>query len=233
MSGPITPSQPTPPAGLPPRAESMFTVNSAGATFPAKLPTAVPASEASATAMPQHSMPRVSPLHALEGIAGGGNEGVFGSNSSSGGAEHLRMSERMPLEFEPIFNKALTGGYKEVGEIIDAGAPIDATDENGNTALHAACQGGSLKTVKACLRRAYETNVQNRHGNTPLHYAYAFGHQDVAEYLVRKGNASQEVRNIYGLCACEGLGQEDKERPGLKMFVASKRMKHLLPSKFS
>jgi ankyrin repeat protein len=120
----------------------------------------------------------------------------------------------MPLEFEPIFNKALTGGYKEVGEIIDAGAPINATDENGNTALHAACPGGSLKTVKAVLRRGCETNAQNRHGNTPLHYAYAFGHQDVAEYLVRKGNASQEVRNIYGHFACEGLGQEEKERPG-------------------
>ena len=214
MSGPITPSQPTPPAGLPPRAESMFTVNSAGATFPAKLPTAVPASEASAPATALHSMPRFLPPNALGGSAGGGSVGVGGRNSSSGGAKHLRMSERMPLGFERIFNTALTGGYKEVGEIIDAGAPINATDENGNTPLHAACQGGSLNTVKALLRRECETNAQNRHGNTPLHYAYAFGHQDVAEYLVRKGNASQEVRNIYGHCACEGLGQEEKERPG-------------------
>ena len=113
------------------------------------------------------------------------------------------MREKMPLEFESIFSKARNGRYKEVGEIIDAGAPIDGTDSNGNTPLHAACQGGSLKTVKALLRRSCETNAQNRQGNTPLHYACAYKYQEVAEYLVRKGDASPDMRNIYGLCACE------------------------------
>ena len=124
------------------------------------------------------------------------------------GPGHHQMREKMPLEFESIFSKARNGRYKEVGEIIDAGAPIDGTDSNGNTPLHAACQGGSLKTVKALLRRGCETNAQNRQGNTPLHYACAYKYQEVAEYLVRKGDASPDMRNIYGLCTCEGLGNK-------------------------
>jgi hypothetical protein len=124
------------------------------------------------------------------------------------GTGHLQMRGKIPLEFESIFSKARNGRYKEVGEIIDAGAPIDGTDSNGNTPLHAACQGGSLKTVKALLRRGCETNAQNRQGNTPLHYACAYKYQEVAEYLVRKGDASPDMRNIYGLCACEGLGNK-------------------------
>lgn len=90
--------------------------------------------------------------------------------------------------------------------MLDAGALIDGTDANGNTALHAACQGGSLKAVKALLRRGCETNAQNRQGNSPLHYAFAYKYQEVAEYLMRKGGALPDVRNVHGLCAYEGLG---------------------------
>ena len=59
----------------------------------------------------------------------------------------------MPAEFEAIFSKARHGRYKEVNALLEAGANVDGTDARGNTPLHAACQGGSLKTVKALLRR--------------------------------------------------------------------------------
>lgn len=118
----------------------------------------------------------------------------------------MQIGERMQREFEGIFSKARNGRYKEVSEMLDAGALIDGTDANGNTALHAACQGGSLKAVKALLRRGCETNAQNRQGNSPLHYAFAYKYQEVAEYLMRKGGALPDVRNVHGLCAYEGLG---------------------------
>ena len=118
------------------------------------------------------------------------------------------MGDRMPVEFEGIFSKARHGRYKEVNEILEAGALIDGVDDRGNTPLHAACQGGSLKTVKTLLRRGCETNAQNHQGNTPLHYALAYKYDDVAQYLVRKGGAIVEIRNVYGLTACEGLGNK-------------------------
>jgi hypothetical protein len=121
---------------------------------------------------------------------------------------HVQTGERMPAEFEAIFSKARHGRYKEVNELLEAGAPIDGVDARGNTPLHAACQGGSLKTVKTLLRRGCETNAQNHQGNTPLHYAFSYKYEEVAEYLVRKGGAVIEIRNLFGLTAVEGLGNK-------------------------
>jgi len=120
----------------------------------------------------------------------------------------LQVGERMPLDFEQIFSKARHGRYKEVSELLEAGAYVDGTDDRGNTPLHAACQGGSLKTVKALLRRGCETNAQNHQGNTPLHYAFAYKYRELAEYLMRKGGAILEIRNVHGLTPCEGLGSK-------------------------
>ena len=128
------------------------------------------------------------------------------AGSMGAGCRLLQVGARMPAEFEAIFSKARHGRYKEVNELLEAGADVDGTDARGNTPLHAACQGGSLKTVKALLRRSCETNAQNHQGNTPLHYAFAYKYEDVAEYLMRKGGALADIRNVHGLTPCEGLG---------------------------
>ena len=131
--------------------------------------------------------------------------GGQGSDVAWGG-EDAPAALRMQAEFECIFSKARHGRYKEVSELLEAGALVDGVDDRGNTPLHAASQGGSLKTVKALLRRGCETNAQNHQGNTPLHYAMAYRYQDVAEYLLRKGGALSDIRNAAGLTALEGLG---------------------------
>jgi hypothetical protein len=137
------------------------------------------------------------------------------------GRSHVQLGDRMPAEFETIFSKARHGRYKEVNELLEAGALLDGVDERGNTPLHAACQGGSLKTVKTLLRRGCETNAQNYQGNTPLHYAFAYKYEEVAQYLVRKGGALTEIRNIYGLTACEGLGNKLALEPSAPQHDAS------------
>lgn len=124
----------------------------------------------------------------------------------SGGGSSVVEHTRMPAEFEAIFSKARHARYKDVNELLQAGAPADGVDARGNTPLHAACQGGSLKTVKVLLRHGCETNAQNDQGNTPLHYAFAYKYDEVAEYLMRKGGALPEICNMYGLSAYEGLG---------------------------
>ena len=142
-----------------------------------------------------------------------GHDVTWGGEDSPPGAKALAPL-RMQAEFECIFSKARHGRYKEVSELLEAGALVDGVDGRGNTPLHAACQGGSLKTVKALLRRGCETNAQNHQGNTPLHYALAYRYQDVAEYLLRKGGALSDIRNAAGLTASEGLGTKSAlERP--------------------
>jgi hypothetical protein len=131
---------------------------------------------------------------------------AFLTLGQSGGESSVVEHTRMPAEFEAIFSKARHGRYKDVNELLQAGAPADGVDARGNTPLHAACQGGSLKTVKVLLRHGCETNAQNDQGNTPLHYALAYRYNEVAEYLMRKGGALPEICNMYGLSAREGLG---------------------------
>lgn len=41
------------------------------------------------------------------------------------------------------------------------GVPVDTADDYGNTCLHVACQGGSKRMVKACLRWGADINQQN------------------------------------------------------------------------
>lgn len=130
------------------------------------------------------------------------------STLSLGSGQQLEVGERMAEEFEAIFSKARHGRYKEVEELLEAGALVDGTDARGNSVLIAACQGGSLKTVKALLRRGCETNAQNHQGNTALHYAFAYKYEEVADYLIRKGGALPDICNMHGLACVEGLGSK-------------------------
>ena len=50
------------------------------------------------------------------------------------------------------------------------------------------------------------TRTQNVRGHTPLHFAYAYGYEELGEYLVKKGGADANIRNVYGLTCFEGLG---------------------------
>ena len=53
--------------------------------------------------------------------------------------------------------------------------PVDQPDEFGNSLLCVACQNGLKRIVKVVLRRGADLNFQNKRGNTPLHFCYAFG----------------------------------------------------------
>jgi len=116
--------------------------------------------------------------------------------------------EPMPEDFLSIISKARHARYKEVQELLEKGAPVDAQDEYGNTPLHAACQGGSTKTAKVLLRHGCDTNIQNLQGNTPLHLCFAFGYDELGEYLIRKGGADLGLRNSCGVLPREGLGNK-------------------------
>lgn len=70
---------------------------------------------------------------------------------------------------------------------------INATDNEGLTALHRAVAGGR-KLVEFLLAHGAEVNLKNdKDGNTPLHYAAA-SDRDVAELLIARG-ADVNARN--------------------------------------
>ena len=91
--------------------------------------------------------------------------------------------------------------------------PIDTPDEFGNTLLCIACQNGLKRICKVLLRRETDINFQNRAGNTPLHFCYAYGFLTLAEYLQSKG-ADPEILNNRGMSCYEGLGYDPNFRYG-------------------
>ena len=55
--------------------------------------------------------------------------------------------------------------------LLDAGAPIDAADDDGRRALHWAVERGAFETVALLLVRRADVNVADNAGATPLHVA--------------------------------------------------------------
>ena len=119
------------------------------------------------------------------------------------------------------------GSLDELDEFLEKEpAAIRSTDRFGNGVLHVAsaprvsaprrrsgdarrrCHANSKRAVKFALRRGLDVNTRNASGNTSLHYCFAFGHADLAAYLIGKG-ADDSIRNAEGLTPYEGLRLHD------------------------
>ena len=114
------------------------------------------------------------------------------------------------------------GRFAEVEDVLRMGLPIDATDQHGNTLLTVACQNGNKRIAKLALRQGANINHTNVRvacasldaqlvslcsqlkGNTPLHYCYSFGYQELGDYLIDKG-ADVAVTNEHHMTPLEGL----------------------------
>ena len=108
-----------------------------------------------------------------------------------------------------VYSLARHNRKEELENFLDGhgadGFPIDTPDAHGNSLLCIACQNGLKRIVKVLLRREADINFQNKIGNTPLHFCYAFGFTSLAEYLQSKG-ADPEILNDRGMSCYEGLG---------------------------
>ena len=66
------------------------------------------------------------------------------------------------------------------------------------TLLMLATQQGWKKGTKLLIRKGANLDAQNKFGNTALHFAIEFGHEEIAQYLKKKG-ASVTLRNSLGM----------------------------------
>jgi len=118
--------------------------------------------------------------------------------------KNLTMQEM--AYFNRIYSLCRHNKYREIENLLEKGAPVDATDEFGNTPLVIAAQNGYKRMTKLLLRHNADINAQNNRGNTPLHFSYAYGFKVLAEYLKEKG-ADDTIRNDGGLTCYQGLGK--------------------------
>ena len=96
-----------------------------------------------------------------------------GGGDAAGGGALLRAARR--------------GELARCEELLHAGEGLDATDDEGHTALHLACDRGHVEIARCLVQRGAALEAQNCDGMTALHMACACEHLEVATLLLRSG----------------------------------------------
>ena len=100
---------------------------------------------------------------------------------------------------EIVYVLSKGGGFMDINKIFDS---------NGNTPLIVACQNGHLGVVKMLVDSGADMNQTNKKGNTPLHYCFAYGFDEIGHHLISLG-ANEYAANNDGLTCYEGLSLAD------------------------
>jgi ankyrin repeat protein len=69
------------------------------------------------------------------------------------------------------------GPAKAIKLLLDAGAKIDAVDDEGDTPLHEAARIGSVRGAEILVARGAKVNAKNKAGETPLSIAKQSEHR--------------------------------------------------------
>ncbi len=92
-----------------------------------------------------------------------------------------------------------------------AGAELDATNDDGFGALHAACEVGRVDAIEWLLARGADIEARTNRGFAPLHIAGALGHLDAAKALVSRGAdrgaVSTDNKDVMALAREEGQAE--------------------------
>ena len=109
----------------------------------------------------------------------------------------------------PIFSRVRNNRHGDVEDMLTGPHAVDPDirDAHGNTILAVATQNNRKRIVKAAVRAGVPLDAQNTQGQTAMHFAYAYGYDELAEYLIRKG-ANPMVTNCHGMRPDEGLSPD-------------------------
>jgi ankyrin repeat protein len=108
-----------------------------------------------------------------------------------------------PLVYAVSFEDA-----RVVEALLDAGAKLDQTDDDGLTPLSWAAIGNRVETARAMIARGANVNHADKRGYTPLHYAASidFGDSAMIELLLKSG-AKADAKTGEGATARELAGK--------------------------
>ena len=94
---------------------------------------------------------------------------------------------------------AMGWGYEEIQELLNDGANINATDDNGWSALHHVSLRGKPDCVKLLLDRGANIDTPStKKGTTALHLASFYGKPKCVEILLKFGANPNATDNKYG-----------------------------------
>eukprot|EP00929_Paragymnodinium_shiwhaense_P049287 TRINITY_DN24870_c0_g1_i2.p1 TRINITY_DN24870_c0_g1~~TRINITY_DN24870_c0_g1_i2.p1 ORF type:complete len:2588 (+),score=813.76 TRINITY_DN24870_c0_g1_i2:684-7766(+) len=86
-----------------------------------------------------------------------------------------------------VLKAAREGIVSQVRTLVQRGADVNETDQEGATPLHIACAHGNLEVVRYLLAAGAGVELRDKNSLTPLLAASYQGHADVVELLCRSG----------------------------------------------
>jgi uncharacterized protein len=86
----------------------------------------------------------------------------------------------MDAAWEDAINR---GNVRDICDLLDRGANVDARDRHGQTALMLAAHAGHREVVEALIARRSNLNMTAKHGLSALMLALVAGHEEVARIL--------------------------------------------------
>lgn len=117
----------------------------------------------------------------------------------------LTQTEQYELS-QKLISAAPEGNTTRVRELISRGAPLNAQDAQGRTAVMAATYGNHVETVRVLLEAGADVNVLDTMRNNPFLYAGASGYLEILKLAYAAG-ADPKITNRFGgtalIPACE------------------------------
>merc|ERR1712118_206211 len=93
--------------------------------------------------------------------------------------------EEMDRSFTVLFSFVRHNRYEAVESMLAQDSELlQVKDDAGNGLLHIAAQNNHRRIAKLLLKLRSDVDGKNSRGNTPLHYCYAYGYSQLAEFLV-------------------------------------------------
>jgi L-ascorbate metabolism protein UlaG (beta-lactamase superfamily) len=105
-----------------------------------------------------------------------------------GNKGHRDNNGDLPLEYA-----ALEGVAIALKLLWDEHYDVTQTNFDGMTLLHRTVIKGYYENIEFLISKGFDINAKDKYGNTPLFYAYKYGHHKIAKLLKTKGNKTEKM----------------------------------------
>ena len=117
------------------------------------------------------------------------------------GLKDVNVNHKADDDWSALFNAVLRNHADVVEVLIDAGADIETTDEQGCSPLHWACRSGALAVVIILVAAGAGACVTCNFGDTCLMFAARYGHTETVRFLVGLSQAHGSHKSDDGYSA--------------------------------
>jgi len=103
---------------------------------------------------------------------------------------------------EELFDAATSGNVQRIGQLLSQGIDINASNAEGETALHMAAARGQYRAVIYLVRNGAYVSARTVKDWIPLHHATRFNHPNIVNYLLQH-NSSAQAQTSDGMSAID------------------------------